>query len=403
MIKIFYKFKNKVGDLLSSHYIVAKSATFPDYFSNKSLTLNIIHTKCLGKVYPMQFIGNEQPTSLEVPTPNTYIAHLKDAMIIGQSNIVLSSDNMLLHDILSDEKQSNINVTDPGLLLLFNKVIHFGLYYVVKFKKKKDVIDRGIYITGNFSNNYYHFLIEHVVKFLLISESKLDSSIPIIVDNCCMSIPQMREILSIFNLDNRDIVVLDSHDMYNVKELYIPSSINHTAPNRKRQDLGHNTDFSINSMSLEFLRKTVFSRCGISDRVPATELIYLSRKNATRRKCNDTEISEFLLKNGFKIVFPEELNFIQQVECFSKAKCIIAPTGAALTNLVFVNIKAHILVLVPNALDVPVFSNLVGALGNEILFVHPSSISQCQLHSNFNINIRYIQDFLEHINSNNND
>ena len=66
------------------------------------------------------------------------------------------------------------------------------------------------------------------------------------------------------------------------------------------------------------------------------EFIYISRKNASRRKIvNEENLIKSLKLLGFQIVCLEETEFSKQVKLFNKAKIIMSIHGAALTNLVF--------------------------------------------------------------------
>ena len=54
-----------------------------------------------------------------------------------------------------------------------------------------------------------------------------------------------------------------------------------------------------------------------------------------RRIINNFEVKEYLIKEGFRIIKLEDLNFIDQVFLFNNAKIIISMHGAALTNIIF--------------------------------------------------------------------
>ncbi|MDD3084040.1 MAG: glycosyltransferase family 61 protein [Candidatus ainarchaeum sp.] len=66
------------------------------------------------------------------------------------------------------------------------------------------------------------------------------------------------------------------------------------------------------------------------------EKIYVCRGNVKYRKVsNEKEIISFLKKKGFNPVKMTDLSVFEQAKIFNSAKIIIAPHGAALTNLVF--------------------------------------------------------------------
>src|SRR5690606_34523680 len=94
-------------------------------------------------------------------------------------------------------------------------------------------INEGILLTANYSINYYHFLLEIIAKFEIISKMNIDKSIPVIVDKTCLEIPQYRELLSYFNIDNRAIISIDREVIYKVSFLYHISRPNIIPPNYK--------------------------------------------------------------------------------------------------------------------------------------------------------------------------
>lgn len=87
---------------------------------------------------------------------------------------------------------------------------------------------------------------------------------------------------------------------------------------------------------LQFFRKRIFERYGIADNSERAELIYISRKRATKRKfTNEENLIERLAVLGFKPYELEQMTFQHQVELFSRAKCVVGQHGAGLTNLIF--------------------------------------------------------------------
>lgn len=66
------------------------------------------------------------------------------------------------------------------------------------------------------------------------------------------------------------------------------------------------------------------------------EKIYISRKNASRRKIvNESEVIILLSSVGFKVVEMEDLNFKEQVSLMNTTKILISIHGAGLSNMNF--------------------------------------------------------------------
>jgi len=65
--------------------------------------------------------------------------------------------------------------------------------------------------------------------------------------------------------------------------------------------------------------------------------VYISRSNIShhRNVVNEIEIKKFLISQGFKIIYPEKLSVIKQIQIFSAAHFIIGATGAWASNLLY--------------------------------------------------------------------
>jgi capsular polysaccharide biosynthesis protein len=76
------------------------------------------------------------------------------------------------------------------------------------------------------------------------------------------------------------------------------------------------------------------------------EKIYLSRMGAGgRRLVNEPELQAALTARGFVTLQPEQVSVAEQARLLGAARCIVAPHGAALTNLVFAPPGAAVLEL----------------------------------------------------------
>lgn len=70
--------------------------------------------------------------------------------------------------------------------------------------------------------------------------------------------------------------------------------------------------------------------------IASSRRLLVSRQDATvRRVANQEELAGALAPYGFEIVVPGQLSFRQQVDTFASAEVVVAPHGAAMTNLLF--------------------------------------------------------------------
>jgi capsular polysaccharide biosynthesis protein len=90
------------------------------------------------------------------------------------------------------------------------------------------------------------------------------------------------------------------------------------------------------------------------DRVPNDVLrgpkLYLTRQNATHRRVyNEAELADLLIRRGFEIIDSGDYTVTQQINLFRNARVVVAPHGAAITNIGFCNPGATIYELMPDA------------------------------------------------------
>jgi capsular polysaccharide biosynthesis protein len=81
-------------------------------------------------------------------------------------------------------------------------------------------------------------------------------------------------------------------------------------------------------------RKMVSAAISYSDeKLPSR--IFVTRRRTSCRRLNDHDLDETFIKHGFETVELEDLSFSKQVRLFHGAEYVIAPHGAALSNLIF--------------------------------------------------------------------
>jgi capsular polysaccharide biosynthesis protein len=67
---------------------------------------------------------------------------------------------------------------------------------------------------------------------------------------------------------------------------------------------------------------------------PPSRMIYVSRRQARLRPIeNESELERVMEDLGFEVCLMENMNLRQQWETFAQAKILVAPHGAALSNL----------------------------------------------------------------------
>lgn len=112
--------------------------------------------------------------------------------------------------------------------------------------------------------------------------------------------------------------------------------------------------------------------------------IYVKRGKVARRQVvNEKLVLEFLGKNNFEIVQMDGKSIEEQARIFSSAEIIIAPHGAALTNLLFVSSETSIIEIMPYGYINNCFAVLASHAGAKHFYLQgrPTKASNSDSHS----------------------
>jgi capsular polysaccharide biosynthesis protein len=153
-------------------------------------------------------------------------------------------------------------------------------------------------------------------------------------------------------------------------ELLEEKKINYTKIQNNEYEYINSKNFiPINSSSLEYGIPEVYNyfinKYNITEEKP-NKKIYISRKkiNSVENRIDDEESLEvFFIKNGFKIVYPEEiLTFKEQFKLFNSCSVLAGITGSGLTNLLFMQ-QHQIVIEIITKLDIGFSDKVTGVSG----------------------------------------
>jgi len=158
------------------------------------------------------------------------------------------------------------------------------------------------------------------------------------------------------NLDN--LRYFSGEEVWQIEQLYYSPPTTHS---------GHDS-----SESNKWLRSAFFQKLGINTESSERKLnIYISRSQATsRRIVNESELLPLLDKWGFERFWLENMTMEEQIVLFSKAKSVVAPHGAGLTNLLFSPFGTNVLdIFEPNNFNSLCFWSMSESLGHKYWYM----------------------------------
>lgn len=206
-----------------------------------------------------------------------------------------------------------------------------------------EMLDGNCIYLGHYSGHYGHFLLETLSRFWVLQENiHYDRLIfqPFIHDIPHPSVFSPAKVcFECFNIKPKQVVVVKK--MIRCKFLIVPSplvEINNCANPEQaaiyKQIAKHCEEVSKNRSGFlnKFLNPSLHSAL-------KHHRFYLSRKKLRSPHYikNEDEVEKIFRKFGFDVIYPESLDFRDQVALYNKAEILAGFAGSALHNSVFMN------------------------------------------------------------------
>jgi hypothetical protein len=263
-------------------------------------------------------------------TPDPFVAAIPGGRVWGKSggivnsSAVISPDNKVIWDVSSEFRNH------PWEHPVFSGAAMPPAQYVPETVAL-------LHSPGCF--NYYHWMFEVLPRFELLRLSGMPVDKYAI--NRHIRQPFQEETLAILGIPPEKIIDLSGHCQLRAKKLVVTS-----LPGRQ----GYLPAWAGN-----FLRHHFVEKRGLRKK-KGYERIYLSRSYAKHRHIlNEAEVINMLGARGFVALNTEFLSVAEQAEIFYSAEAIVAPHGAALTNIVFCDPGTKIIEIFPEHYQFPCF------------------------------------------------
>lgn len=324
-------------------------------------------------------------------SPDIYVAKIQNVSLIGGSNVILA-DKTLLNDAAYQDKEHRIDIRYSSIKNVLDGIA------VIEDQDVTEEIEKGINLVSAASFNYYHLVVEILSRLAFVDTCEDYRDYPILVDEIVLRIPQFQAAMECINHLGHPVIKVEKSKKYLVKDLVLPSSNVWMPTNVYSRNQIRVSDFMISDTVLQNIRKAV----GVWQERPAWRNIFISRKKAQAiRLKNEREVREMFAQNGFEIVYTEELSFRQQVECFGQAKCVIATSGAALTNIIFCQPGTLIGCIIPSEHGFFMYSTIAYMLGLRLLFLDAEIIERTPYPAadTFILDKGYVSRYIEAINN----
>lgn len=182
---------------------------------------------------------------------------------------------------------------------------------------------RGLWITDQWSRNYFHWLTDALPRFMIARESGDES--PVVIPERYRSAPHVSSILGLLG---EDFCYLSSKSRHVFSELTLVSPV---APT------GSPDPQIIKRVAHRLKEALLKEQAGLTDTRGKLDLgprLWVSRRFSRRRwLSNEDDVVALLESYGFRVLHPELLSVPEQLTLFSRASLVAGMHGAGLANI----------------------------------------------------------------------
>ena len=303
------------------------------------------------------------PELVPLPQPEVYLAEVPEASVIGGLGAILTDDGFALLDPARDPRSDRYDLAQPCMPHADGRGV-----LVDAVALADEPIKTGILLQGPAASNYYHWVVEHLSRLLVLELADVPAEIPLLVDAQVMKVPQLADALRAADVAGRRVLQLSPGVEYKVRRLLVPGPLVWAAPNLKDHLQLETGDNLVASEAVAFLRSRLASPVGSST---GRRHLYVARHGRTvgARLMNDEAVGQVFVDLGFEVVAPETMTFDEQRDIFADAAVVASETGAALTSMLLAPATATLICLQAEAWPMNVYADLVGHANQPGIFV----------------------------------
>lgn len=205
-------------------------------------------------------------------------------------------------------------------------------------------IDSAIFLGGMWSNNYYHWMMEHLP--LLWLAQRLPGSLrdlPVVVNSDAVRVPAIRESLDLL-LDGRRLIALPPRATLQSRELVLIDCPKMLVDFREGGRFESGVE-ALHRSAMQSYTEGLMERLGVrGTRSEPDRSIMVIRPKGAPRPFNQEAVLDHLRPMGFEAVDPSSLSLRDQARLFRSGATFAGPAGAAMTNIMFARPDARFVI-----------------------------------------------------------
>lgn len=342
--------------------------------------------------------GTNQFLYGKIELPELYIAEFAHVKVIEGTDLVLMDKLNAAYDELTLDPQGKYGLK-IGYVPLITKMnfkrMMADIFYYASLRTFRTPV---IHFLKEYSSNYFHWLVECLPRLLVIEGMPQYNGLPLLVDKF---IPNSHlQALRLMTGNSRKIIRLEQRQAAYVHHLIYPSPVSYIY-NNYDHEISYDSGVEICYEGIQYVRSKIFNALALNPQHGKRKL-YLSRKKlneVNERLKNSIEIEEYLKQNGFEVIYPERLSFVEQVRIFADAAIVVAPAGAALSNLIFAPPNCKVFAFCTNNRFNPYIFHLiaqhVGITLYHVIGEEAEDLKGSKAHNPFKVNLEALKNILD--------
>jgi capsular polysaccharide biosynthesis protein len=357
------------------------------------------HTDLSSPLLYDQGLEMVRQPAIKADVPDLFLLELNDVEVIGSTNAVVRGGKVLHPELLQTESLHDSKAPD---LYQFTdasrRKLNFNTFTRLGGRRRVKV---GIHLLKEHSFNFYHWLFECLprLNYFIANLSKLtgNEKFTLLIDNDILpgGMEAMRRLIKF----PHEIEIVRRGELVSCDKLFYVSPFWFSLDNSRNQVDAYR-DYAVDKYAVQTTRDSFRD---LASRTAPTRKIYLPRiASQVRRIINADEVERLMRANGFEIVHAHEFTFAEQVELFSSAKVLIGASGAAFSNMAFMQSRTKAVIFSPKQFDVfnyYIFQQLADVAGVELahLLAVPAKKDDFFIHDNFYVNITDLEKLVKQI------
>ncbi|AJI52453.1 glycosyltransferase family 61 protein [Francisella philomiragia] len=340
-----------------------------------------------------------QKSDINTKLPDASVYLLEDVSLIGRTTIVKNKQYIYSFELNAMDYYHHLK--RPEIIAKVSDEVYSLTYFR---DVKEELVDGKVYIhlldEGAF--NYYHLMVEVLPRFwYILNILRQDSDFNI--DDYCLLVDsriadQCIQVLKA--LAGTDIIIhrVDEKQELFCKKIIYCSPLSYFLANTQNPP-NMTKDIVIDEKALLDVRDAILRSLDVKPfKLFNNKKIYLQRISEIRKIVNINDLELLLHRKGFEFINTGAMTIEEQISLMQYADIIVAPSGASLTNIVFMRSDTKVINIYPSTpgTNYNIFQQLASVAGVDLVhFLTKPVGDSTSVHADAVVDIESLEVYLD--------